>query len=268
MTAFRKLFAFIRRDFIIETSYKIAFLQRLMYTIVPLILIFFLSKLAESSSIHLKKYGGTFFQYAVIGMCVSNFINIGLNTFKASIRRAQLTGCLEAILNSQTDTRSIILMSSAYSFISASVNLIIAAIVIRFFNFDYSNINLFATLIIIFISVLLFISLGIISAALVILYKQGDPLGFILGTFSSFLGGAFIPVTLFPEWMQKISAFIPIKYTLDAVRLTILKGYSLKMVSQEVIILSSLVLVLFPLSLAITQLAIKKGKEDGTITQY
>lgn len=98
--------------------------------------------------------------------------------------------------------------------------------------------------------------------------KQGDPITWILGGFGSVLGGAYFPTEVMPGWMQKISLLIPIRYTLDALRLTILQGYSLPMVAKPVLTLMAIVSILLPLSVILFVAVIQQGRREGTLMQY
>ena len=56
--------------------------------------------------------------------------------------------------------------------------------------------------------------------------------------------GAFFPIDVLPVWLQHISFLIPITYSLDALRLTMLRGYSVQMAARPILTLSLMVIVL------------------------
>ena len=262
--------SFIKRDFIIESSYKLNFILTFMTSTFPVISFFFVSKLVKGGdSMGLEKYGGSYFSFVLIGIAFTRFFQLAVDTFSGSIKRAQMAGCLEAILSSQTDTQTIVLLSSLYSFFSAGIQLFFMfAIGAFFFGFDLSNINIFASFLVLLISLLTFMSLGILSAAGTVIFKQGEPIAWLFGAFSALLGGAMFPISVMPHWLQIISKVFPITYSLDALRLAVLKGYSVAMLSNQLITLVSMSIVLFPLSLKIFNWAVERGKRDGTLMQY
>ncbi len=265
----KKAGAFLKRDFIIASSYKLDFIMTTMNSLLILFLLFFIGKLTDPSSAVLLKYGDSFFSYVLIGYGFFQYFQLSLTIFSRSIQREQLTGCLEAMLGTQTSTQISIISLSLYSLLSSFLQLIIIFIAgVLFFNFSIIYMNIFATLIIFILSIFIFISFGIISAAFIIVLKKGDPLSWLIISLNFILGGAFFPVDLFPEWLQNIANFIPAKYALDALRLTILKGYSLSQVGSHVLILTLLCIVLFPISLLLLNLSVKKAKKDGTLVHY
>ena len=265
-----KTFAFIKRDFIILTSYKMALLTTTFGAIFPLLSYFFIAKLMPQNSVKsIEIYGGNYFSFTLIGIAFTTYFTMAVQEFSALMRRDQMAGCLEALLSSQTDTKSLIFMSAIFKFIHNGTVLIAMFIIAIFFlGFDISKINIASTILTLLLSFITFISLGIFSAAGTILFKQGEPFGFIFGTLSSLLGGAVFPIALLPFGLKMFSYIIPITYSLDALRLAILQGYSISMLWQQLIILTSISLFLLPMSLNFFEWAVEKGKRNGTLMQY
>lgn len=267
---YSKAISFIKRDFIIESSYKLNFILTFFNSTFPVISFFFVGKLVEGSeSLSLEKYGGDYFSFALIGIAFTRFFQLAVDTFSGNIKRAQMAGCLEAILSSQTEPKAVVVMSSFYSFFSAGIQLVFMFIVgVVFFGFEISNVNIPATFLALITSFLTFISLGIFSAAGTVIFKQGEPIGWLFGALSALLGGAVFPVEIMPSWLQVVSMLIPITYSLDALRLAVLQNYSIFMLSEQLITLSLMSVVLFPLSLKTFEWSVEKGKRDGTLMQY
>jgi ABC-2 type transport system permease protein len=265
----KKAYAFIKRDFQIETSYTINFLITAANSVFPLILFFFIGKLVNPAAAELERYGGNYFAFSLIGLAFARYFQLALSSFSESIQRAQLTGCLEAMFGSQTPPQVCVLLSSLYSLITSAVQLFIifgAGIVV--FHFDLSNMNLLSAFVVFALSLLIFLCFGLISASGIIVLKKGDPLGWLLTSSNFILGGAFFPTAVMPEWLEKISLFVPARYSLDALRLTMLRGYSLSGVSEQVFILGMVTLILLPLSIRLFLLSVEKAKKDGSLAYY
>ena len=265
-----KLQSFIRRDYIIASSYKLNFFLSFLSSTFPVISLFFISKLVGGSSTSsLEKYGGSYFSFALIGISFTRFFQLAVDTFSGSIKRAQSAGCLEAILSSQTDSKTVVVLSSVYSFLSSGIQLIFMILLgILFFNFSFANCNILSTSISFLISLIAFVSIGIFSAAGTVIFKQGEPVGWFFGAVSALLSGSVFPVSVMPEWLQYISAILPTTYALDALRLSMLQNFSLDMLGYRLVILATMALILFPLSLKTFQWAVERGKKDGTLMQY
>ena len=61
---------------------------------------------------------------------------------------------------------------------------------------------------------------------------------------------------------------IPVRYSLDALRLTMLKGVSFATVRQPTMILALMATILLPASAAIFAGAVRRGRKEGTLMQY
>jgi len=268
--AVRKSCAFIVRDYQIETGYKLNFLLKALNSIVPIVFFFFLSKLmVTDGSMGLAAYGGEYFPFVLIGLAFHRYLQLSLRWFADSVRLVQVTGCLEAMLGSQTRPTTIVLMSSFYGLISTSVHLLlILAVAALGFGLDLSRADFFAAFTVLVFSVLTFIGFGIISATAIIVFKRGDPVTFLFSVVGVVLGGAYFPIDVMPLWLQKLSWVIPITHSLHALRLTLLEGHSISMVANSVIVLGIMGAVLFPISLKLFSWAVMKGRKDGTLMQY
>ena len=217
----------------------------------------------------LTRYGGNFLSFTVIGLAFARYFQLTLRMFSESIRTAQLSGCLEAMLSSQTDALTIVLMSSLYGLLSGAaqpVLILVAGALVM--GVDLSHMNFPATMLVLAFSVLTFVSFGVLSAATILWLKKGDPLAWILGGMGTMLGGAYFPIDVLPPWLRQVSFLIPITYSLDALRLTMLKGYSLEMVAHPLLVLALMAAILLPASLAIFAAMVRKGRIEGTLMQY
>ena len=98
--------------------------------------------------------------------------------------------------------------------------------------------------------------------------KRGDPVSRIFTGLSSLFGGLYFPISVLPDWLQTISYLLPVTYALEAMRLSLLKGYALTELIPNILVLSIFAVTTLPLSIAIFAYAIKRAKRDGTLTQY
>jgi ABC-2 type transport system permease protein len=267
---FRKTFAFVRRDFQIESSYKMNFVMTAVDSVMIVIFFYFLNRLiAPGGAPYISRYRGDYLSFAVIGVAFARYFQLTLRMFSDSIRGAQVSGCLEAMLSSQTDSLSIVLMSSLYGLISGAVQpLLILVFATVVMGVDLSHANILSASLVLAFSILTFVAFGVLSAATILWLKKGDPLAWILGGMGALLGGAYFPVEVLPDWLQKISFLIPTTYSLDALRLTLINGYPLEKVAGQTLTLGLITAVTLPASLIIFTAVVRKGRLEGTLTQY
>ena len=265
-----KAWAFIKRDFSIESGYQFAFLMGLIESLMLLVIFHFIGELiVPKGSASLSRYGSGYFAFALIGVGFARYFDLTLKMFSESIRTAQATGCLEAMICTQTGCIPIILMSSLYGLISGGVQLLMILIGgVVLFHVSLSQMTSAPTILVLILSIAIFMGFGVLSAAAIIWLKKGDPITWILGGFGSILGGAYFPIGVMPHWMQNISFLIPVRYSLDALRLTMLKGAPFSAVRQPTITLAVMTAILLPASVAIFAGAVRKGRREGTLMQY
>src|ERR1700678_2661685 len=269
-TVFLKAWAFLKRDFRIESGYQAAFLMGIVESIMLLVIFHFIGDLiAPKANASLSRYGSHYFPFVIIGIAFARYFDLVLKMFSESIRLAQVTGCLEAMLSSQTGCITIVLMSSLYGLISGAVQLFLLLLgSVLLFGVDLRGMNVPATLLVLFVSIAIFVAFGVLSASAIVWLKKGDPITWVLGGMSAILGGAYFPIDVMPAWMQKLSYVIPIRYSLDALRSTMLRGASLVSVARPVETLLAIAIILSPVSAALFTAAVRKGRREGTLVQY
>jgi ABC-2 type transport system permease protein len=263
-----KILAFVKKDFLTTSTYKLAFILGIIESLLPVLLLFYLSKFIGNSSTLLTEYGGNYFSYAIVGLSFTFFFRNATNTFTSNISNAQVTGCFEAIFSSKTSETSLILLSPVYSFIYSGSVLLLTLFVAFGIGVEKVDLNLPAFGLSLVLSVIMFVSFGIIIASGTILYKKGNILGAFFGEGSAFIAGAYFPIAIFPEWVQKISQILPLTYSLRALRLSLLNGYSIEMLSTELLVVASISLAFFSLSIFTFKRAVHLGKKKGILANY
>jgi len=265
-----KPFAFVWRDFINETSYKFAFFLQIFGIIVSALSYFFLSKLIGLSGVkYLEPYGGDYFSFVIIGIAFFGYLRVSIRSLSRSIREGQTLGTLEALLVTQTEIPTIIVSSSLYSFLWASFRVIIyIAFSVFVLGLNINNANFLGAFLILFLTIISFGSIGIISASFIMVLKRGDPITWVFTGISALLGGLYFPISVLPDWLRTFSYFLPVTYSLEGMRLAILKGYSLGELLPNILALVLFSLVMLPFSIIVFNIAVKIAKRDGSLTHY
>ncbi|UCF04771.1 MAG: ABC transporter permease [bacterium] len=266
----RKPLAIIKKEFLTAISYKFDFLFRFSSIWMSLFVYYFLAKLIDPAvSTDLQPYGGDYFSFVIIGTAFSSYLNVGLDSFSSSIREAQLVGTLEAVLVTRTRFTTILIFQAVWNFLFASIHVIVyLAFGFLFFKTPITNPNFPATIVVLILTILAFSSLGIISGSFIILFKKGTPINWFINNFSRFLGGVFYPISLLPDWCQTLAYLLPITHSLEAIRLAMIRGYSLPELRTQITALLIFNVVLFPLSVLCFNFAFRQARKDGTLCQY
>lgn len=266
----QKYLAFLKKDFLFESSYKVSFLMNIFAVTVSLLGYFFIDKMFGYRMVkHLEGFGVNYFSYVLLGMAFFSYIGFGLGSFSDRLRFEQIQGTLESILLTPTRIPVILASLALWNFILATFDMTIYVLLgIFLFKINFGNINVLSAVVILILAVVSLSSLGIISASFIMIFKRGNPLGWFINNLEGLLGGVYFPITVMPAWLQLVAKLSPITYAIRAIELAVYKGYSLTQLAAEITILSFFCIALFPSSIAIFKYALKKAMLNGSLTQY
>ncbi|MBM3254844.1 MAG: ABC transporter permease [Candidatus Omnitrophica bacterium] len=270
MVYLSKVTAFIRKEFLIQSSYWMAFIFSWLGILISAATFYFISKLLNSENmISVKAYGAGYFPYVLIGIAFSGYFSTAMHTFSGNIRSEQITGTLEAMLVTPTRLSTIIISLSLWDFIFTSINAVIYLFFgAVFFKVDFTQMNIIASLLILTLTVISLSGIGIISASFIIVFKKGDPVSWLVTISSGFFSGVFFPVEVLPKYLRVFSYFLPLTYSLKGLRHAILQGYSIGMLLPEIAVLFAFCIILTPLSIKIFGYALRCAKISGSLTHY
>ncbi len=267
MTGLGRVFwAFFVRDFTMVTSYRVDFLMRLGAAVFPLFVLYLPAKLIgdiEST----KEYGG-FLPFSVIGVGLMNFFMASYGSFAGSLRGEQTMGTLESVLMTPISVPLIVLASSTWAFVwsTGSAILFIGGGALLY-DIPILGSKLLA-LVLVALTVLVFVSLGILSASFVMVWKRGDPMGPIVSVLFFLLGGVVYPTSILPGWVESVAQLLPITHASHAVRAVLIQGRGFGEIFTHFLVLLGYVLVLLPASLYAFSRAVRRATREGTLLQY
>ncbi|MFC1548574.1 ABC transporter permease [Candidatus Omnitrophota bacterium] len=266
----KKILVFLKKDLKIELSYKLSVLLRGLSVILFCLVFFFLARMVEGASIKmLAKYKGNYFSFALIGMAFYSFFAILLNSFSSRLREEQLTGTLEAIFLAPVRLPTLLAGITSFSLVRGMLNMLLFFLVGVFLlgaKISLSNVPIF--LLVFVLSVMSFLSIGIIASSFILVFKRGNPINWLLENIFLLAGGVLYPVSVLPEWVRKISDILPITYALRAFRGLLIPGADTTGLSTQITALFVSVLVLFPLAVLSFSVAVRVVKQRGTLSQY
>jgi len=265
----RKIGSFLRRDFLEAASYKLSFIYSLFGIFFSSATFYFIAKMISPDNRSLGPYGGDYFSFAIVGIAFSGLLGIFQEGLPSVIRNAQVSGTLEALLVTRTSMPAILFGSSLYSLIFAFLRTLMhLAMALAVFGMKLGQVNGSALVCILVLTAVCFLSLGILSASFTLVYKLGNPIGWIFGSVSGLLGGMLFPISVLPPWVRWASYFLPVTHSLEGFRLSLLGSVSFGRILPNIAALGVFSIVLLPISIRIFRFAIVKAKRDGTLTHY
>jgi len=266
----RKVYAFLKKDIKIELSYKLSFILTLLSTILFTLVFFFLARMLEGAKLpSLGVYSNSYFSFALVGMAFYSFFALCINLFSSKLRQEQLTGTLETIF--LTPTRSITLLAgmSSLGIIQGLLGVLVFFCIGIFFlgaNISISNVPVLVLLLA--LCTINFVSMGIIAASFILVFKRGNPINWLFQNISLLVGGVLYPVNVLPEKVQKISNLLPVTYALEALRKNLIPAASVKGLPEQTLPLAISAAILLPLCIGFFFFAVRIAKKHGTLSQY
>ncbi len=262
--------AVIKRDISIALSYRISFVLQFLGIFFTTATFYYLSTLVGGSmSSQLNEYGGSYFPFVLLGIALSTYQSLGLQTFSDRIRESQVMGTLEIMLVGPTRLSAILLASSLWPYIFGSLSVLLLIVLgMNVFGASFAQANVLSAAVILGLSIVSFASIGILSAAFIIVLKRGDPIATAFSWVSSLLSGVFYPPSILPGWMHGFSALLPLTYALDGIRRAVLQGASLAELRTDIFALIGFSIVLLPLALFCFRMATRRAKVEGSLVQY
>jgi ABC-2 type transport system permease protein len=260
--------AFLRRDLLIDFSYKGSSVFTLAAALFSLWSLYFLGKTFGNSSPLLAVSGGDYFRFALIGLAFSVPLRAGMAGVSRRIREQQLFGGLEALISAPVWPFTSILLVALYPLASAvlrgSLLYVLGCLV---FGADFPNANYLAAAFVLLLGVWAYLAIGIASASFVIVFKRGDPVAWALDALTLLLSGIIYPTEVLPGVLHPLAALLPATHALRGLRLALLQGAEFAALAPSLASLLVFCAVLLPLSALVLRAALRKAARDGTLGQ-
>lgn len=269
LTRLRIPWAFLVRDFRIEVSYKAGFALRIGGAILNVAIYYFIARVfGDVAAPYLRAYGGSYFAFVVIGVAFDDYLALGIGAIANSIRDGQMTGTLELMLLSPARLSVVLLASSLWSYVFATVGVLAYLMAGAVLGMRLGNANVPFAVLSLAVAIVSFTALGLFAASLVILVKRSNPLGWAIRVSSVVLGGVFYPVGVLPTWLRVVGQALPLTHALELMRRSLLLGEGFAQLWGEFLTLIGLTAIFLPLGLLACQLAVHIARTDGSLSQY
>lgn len=266
----RKIFAFLKKDFLNETSYRLGFVLNIFSVLAGILGYYYIDRLFGAKiTPHLEEFGVSYFSYVLLGMAFFSYAGAGLGSFSSRIYSEQVEGTLETILLTPTKISTLLLSLGLWNLLLATMDLALYILFgVFLFKINFASANLLSTAVILLLTIASFSALGILSASFILIFKRGNPVSWIVSTLEGLIGGVYFPVTVLPAWLQFLAKLMPITYAIRSLELAVYRGYPLTALRREIGFLAAFSLLLLPLSLAAFKHALRRSRKNATLSEY
>jgi ABC-2 type transport system permease protein len=261
--------AFLRRDFRVERSYRLAFLTSLGGALTTLLSAGFLSELVPGRQAALRPYGSDYFTFVLIGTAALSYFSVALGSFATNLSNEQQQGTLEALLVCPRDPRVLLLCGATWPFLFGTAQLVVYLVLgAVLFHADIAVSHIALAGVMMFLTVVAFSAVGLAAAGVMVLAKRVGVLLSLIGSAFALLGGVLYPISVLPRPLQLLAQALPMVHGLDAVRLSLVEDPDLAAIGRDAAILVAFAVVLLPVALQGFRMAVRRGAQTGSLSHY
>jgi ABC-2 type transport system permease protein len=224
--------------------------------------------LSRAVGVQFRPDGMPYFLFLLLGTGFYSFLMTGMYAFLRNVQEAQQNGTLEVLMATSTPPAVLSLLSTASAF---------AGPLMQFFIFVGAGflvlppslqVNFFALVAVLMLSVLISVAIGITAAALQVSIHKGSAVLWALGSTSWLLSGTLFPVTALPRAVRIVSNLLPLTHSLNAMRLAVLHGSNSAQLRAEIETLLAFAVVAVPASILFFSWTVSRARQLGTLSFY
>jgi len=269
------LLAVANKEWIIFRRYPARMINLFFWPIMfPLAYIFTARALSGPDGANLATFTATagtadYVGFLAIGSTFYMWLNVTLWSVGFSLREEQLRGTLESNWLCPVWRISIVLGGAITRLLTMLVFLIITGIEFwLFFGINLVQGHPWLMLLVLLLTIPSIYGFGIAFGSLVLRFKEANALVFIVrGIFLVFCGTTY-PLAVLPGWMQAISAWLPLTYTIQAIRVLGEPGATFATVQGEVGVLALFAVGLPVLGVFVFQTTERRSRRTGSLGHY
>jgi ABC-2 type transport system permease protein len=221
----RVVAAFVRRDFAIRRSYRLAVALDAVFGFLSLAVYLFISRTFGDVATADLSGAPSYFAFAAVGVALTTVVQAASAGIAGTVREEQLTGTLEALTAQPVTAAETAFGLAGFPFLfaagRAAAYLVIAFLVL---GVDISGASWVGFVVVLMAAGVALSAIGVALAALVVVVKRSQALVGVVTFALGFLGGAFFPIDVFPGWLQPLAAATPTRFAFDGVRDALFTG--------------------------------------------
>lgn len=265
----RKVRALMRVKFLVAASYRLRMVLSLAALAVTLVPLFFVAEaLQPIVADSIRDEGERYFGFLLLGMAAFGFVTFALRSVEGPISSGISSGTLEALLATPTSLPVLLTGMAGYDLVRNVLRAIalLAAAVVAGTAVSWSALPLAVA--ILALITLAYVGVGLVAAALHLVFRTSGPLLTAAMTLSALLGGVYYSTTVVPSVIQPLAHVIPLTYGLRALRQALLHGATLGAVAGDLAVLVGLTVLLFGGGALALGAGLRHARRAGTLSQY
>ncbi len=264
-----EILALTRAQFRSGLTYRIRTLLSFGGVIISVVPLFFIGNAVQPiMGGVIQTQGGQAFDFLLLGMIGATIISASVMSLPTIVGGGVNTGTLEALFATPTSRPRLFFGLTLYPLLFMAVRSVLLLAFGWALGADIHVSGLLPSMLILVLLALAHLPIGLIGAALVLMYRTAGPIPYGVVLVSTLLGGVYYPIQVIPGGLDQLSAFIPLTYGLNAFRGLLLEGAPFSAVLDEIgalILLGEAGLVVGVFAM---HRALRYARNRGTLSQY
>ena len=265
----RAILALLRAAWLSATSYRVAAALSTVSLLASVVPVWFIARAVEPmarESIRLES--GDYFGFIVLGIASTYIILAASAALPGALAGSIGSGTFEALLVTRTPLPVLLVGMSAYPVLQSLVNATIVVLGAVVLGVRLDPLMLPAVAGILLLLIAAHAALGLVSSALVLVFRTSGPLVTAVVGGSSLLGGVYYSTTAIPGWLQALSGLFPLTYGLRATRRLLLADAPLAAVAGDVAVLAAIAGGGLVVGTIAFSAALRHARRAGTLAQF
>lgn len=265
----RTVLALVRVAWLTALSYRLSFALSLLAVGVSVLPIYYVANALQGTMADvIRGEAAGYFGFVLIGLVGYNLATAAANSLPGAVAAGIGSGTLEALLATPARTPAVLAGLGGYGLLWAALRavVLVAGGLLLGIRLDWSGLPL-AALALAMVMVA-YLAIGMLDAAVVVVFRTRTPLVAATLTASALLGGVYFPSQAVPAWLAHLTPFVPLSHGARVVRRVLLEHSTLPMVGGDLLFLAAQCVLLLSVGVAALAYALGHARRAGTLGQY
>lgn len=267
----------LRRQFKVWTFFSVPFFLDIIGMLTEIAVFFYIGTfVGQAASPYLTEFEVGYTTFMIVGIALNSYLTVALTSVYTSLCDGYFGGGLEFYLSSPIGIWVYIGSSLLFNYFRATLRVIFYFLFGVFLFGVTLNLNVFSSLIVMFLGITAVTGLGLIGASTFSLKEAKgytNPIQWIVGMLAGVVSGVYIPLGVLEKrasWLLNLSYMLPQTYALRALRHTFLNGTPVTnpVVLNDITTLAFFNMILVPVGLFLFKKGLEKDEKEGTISVW
>ena len=265
----RASFALTRAAWRTAKSYRVSFVLSFASLAITIVPVYFVANALQSfmASV-IAEEGREYFGFVLLGTAILTLVSAALSSFSSAVSGGLSSGFFEALLVTPTSIPALLAGQTGYAFAWALARVVLLIAAGSALGVDVHWLRLPEGLLITSIVIAAYSGIGLAAAALVVSFRTNATIPQAVLVASTLLGGVYFPSSVLPPILGPVAEWLPLTPGLRALRQTLLLGYPLSSVWNDLVQLLGLTAACVLVGVTALRWAFAYARRAGSLAQY